>query len=132
MITYKIPDLISRLKAANKLEIKNLYIEYSSSEECCPCSIEICDILNVLNEECPNLLTFRLFYPNSLEITLLNPFTSLELISKPSKRRYIKAKNIRTLNRGMGFYILRTSQGIMSSNTASTLNLGGEILLKIA
>jgi ribosomal protein S8 len=129
MINNKIADLICRLNIANNLNKKFFRIQYGKGF---PHGFptDIYNILNILNKENPNLLTYKLIYPNTIEIHLINPFSSLELISKPSRRLYIQAKHIRTLNRGFGFYILRTCQGLMTSHTALQRNLGGEILIK--
>ena len=52
-------------------------------------------------------------------------------ISKPSKRIYQKASDIRAVKSGYGALILSTSQGIMSGREAKRSSLGGEALFKI-
>lgn len=56
----------------------------------------------------------------------------LKLISKPGKRVYISYKNIKDFNHGHKLYLLRTSKGIISSQTAIKYKIGGELLLKIS
>lgn len=56
---------------------------------------------------------------------------TLERISKPGKRVYIKANEIPKVRFGFGVAILSTSQGIMSGKEAVEKNLGGEFLIKV-
>jgi small subunit ribosomal protein S8 len=52
-------------------------------------------------------------------------------MSKPSRRSYIKSKNIKPVYSGTGVAILSTSKGIMSDRQAKKENVGGEILCTI-
>jgi small subunit ribosomal protein S8 len=55
----------------------------------------------------------------------------LKRISKPSKRMYLKAKDVQPVYNGMGIAILSTSKGIMADKTARVENVGGEILCTV-
>jgi small subunit ribosomal protein S8 len=55
----------------------------------------------------------------------------VKIISKPSRRMYIKAADIRTVRSGYGLAIISTSHGIMSSKDAWKQKLGGELLCEI-
>lgn len=55
----------------------------------------------------------------------------VERISKPSKRIYKRASEIRPVKNGYGALILSTSQGVMSGREAKQASLGGEALFKI-
>ncbi len=55
----------------------------------------------------------------------------LERVSKPSRRRYVKSKDIKPLYQGTGISILSTSKGIMTDKEARQTNVGGEILCNI-
>jgi small subunit ribosomal protein S8 len=52
-------------------------------------------------------------------------------VSKPSRRIYVKSKDIKPVLKGMGVSILSTSKGIMTDKTARRENFGGEILCNI-
>ncbi|MDO8589809.1 MAG: 30S ribosomal protein S8 [bacterium] len=52
-------------------------------------------------------------------------------ISKPSRRIYKKASEIRGVKSGYGALILSTSKGIMSGREAKRASLGGEALFQI-
>jgi small subunit ribosomal protein S8 len=55
----------------------------------------------------------------------------LERVSKPSRRVYLKSKDIKPILSGMGVSILSTSKGMMSDKSARKENIGGEILCNI-
>lgn len=52
-------------------------------------------------------------------------------ISKPSRRIYQKAKDIRPYKGGFGSYILSTPKGVLSDVDAKKLKVGGEVLFRI-
>lgn len=55
----------------------------------------------------------------------------VKLISKPSRRIYLKRKKLYLPKSGYGLLILSTSKGLMSSKEAKRNNLGGEIICEI-
>jgi len=55
----------------------------------------------------------------------------IKLISRPSRRMYIKASQIRPVRSGHGMSVISTPKGIMSSKESRKLNLGGEILFEV-
>ena len=58
-------------------------------------------------------------------------FQGVKIISKPSRRMYIKGSEIRPVRSGHGIAIISTSKGIMSSKDAWKQKLGGEILCEV-
>lgn len=52
-------------------------------------------------------------------------------ISKPSRRLYSKAKEIKRFRNGYGLSIFSTPKGIMADGDAKKANLGGEFLFNI-
>lgn len=60
----------------------------------------------------------------------------IQFISKPSKRIYIKNKEIKKwkknhLQKTNGFLVCSTSKGLMTDQEMSLLNTGGELLFRI-
>jgi len=55
----------------------------------------------------------------------------LERVSKPSRRVYLKSKDIKPVLSGMGVSIISTSKGMMTDKTARKENIGGEVLCNI-
>ena len=56
---------------------------------------------------------------------------SIQRVSKPSCRRYVKAGNIQDVRSGYGLTILSTNQGVLSGREARKQKVGGEILCEI-
>ena len=50
------------------------------------------------------------------------------VVSKPSRRSYMKFKNLKPYKNGMGLTILSTSIGVISYKKASEERVGGEVL----
>ncbi len=55
----------------------------------------------------------------------------IERFSKPSRRVYVKGRDIKPVLNGMGISILSTSKGIMTDKQAIKEKVGGEILCNI-
>lgn len=58
---------------------------------------------------------------------------SITRISKPSKREYVKIKNLKPVINGLGIAILSTNRGIMTDKQAknNALRVGGEIICTV-
>jgi small subunit ribosomal protein S8 len=52
-------------------------------------------------------------------------------VSKPGRRVYHKANDLRPVLNGMGITIISTSQGVVSDREARQKNIGGEILAEV-
>jgi small subunit ribosomal protein S8 len=61
----------------------------------------------------------------------LAPILGLKRISKPSRRTYLKNKEIKPVLNGMGTAIISTSKGLLTDKQAREINVGGEILCEI-
>ena len=57
--------------------------------------------------------------------------TEIQVVSKPGRRIYRKYKDLPLIRNGLGMVVVSTSKGVISSYTAKTMKLGGEILLKV-
>jgi small subunit ribosomal protein S8 len=55
----------------------------------------------------------------------------LRRVSKPGRRVYSKARDLRPVLDGLGISILSTSRGVVSDREARQRNLGGEILCEV-
>ncbi len=52
-------------------------------------------------------------------------------ISKPGRRIYSKAKDLKPILDGLGICIISTSRGVVSDREARQRNLGGEVLCEV-
>lgn len=57
--------------------------------------------------------------------------SSINRVSKPSRRMYSKSKELKPFRNGYGRVILSTPKGIMSEKDARNEQVGGEVLFKI-
>ena len=64
----------------------------------------------------------------SLKITDLNAIVSLERVSKPGLRKYVKHDELPRVINGLGIAIVSTSKGVMTDKEARTEGIGGEVL----
>jgi small subunit ribosomal protein S8 len=55
----------------------------------------------------------------------------VQRISKPGRRIYEKAKDIKKFKRGFGISVFSTPKGILADSDAKEQNLGGEVLFKL-
>ncbi|MGB5750968.1 MAG: 30S ribosomal protein S8 [Desulfobacterales bacterium] len=60
-----------------------------------------------------------------------NVIWKLERISKPSRRVYVRCKDIKPVYNGLGIAILSTSIGVMTDKKARQEKVGGEILCHV-
>ena len=60
-----------------------------------------------------------------------NVIFGLERVSKPSRRVYVKSKDLKPVLNGLGIVILSTSKGIMTDKEAKAEKAGGEILCNV-
>lgn len=73
-----------------------------------------------------------------LEITLAykptgdSKITEVKRISKPSRRMYMSAKNIRPVKNGFGHLFVSTPKGILTGQQAYKEHVGGELLFQIS
>ncbi len=56
---------------------------------------------------------------------------SVERISKPSRRIYIKSKDIKNVKNGYGLLVISTPKGVLSGDEARKELVGGEVLFKV-
>ena len=95
-------------------------------------------ILEILKKE-GYILDYEVFNNGSfdvIEITLkytgiIPVIREIQVLSKPGKRLYAGVDEIPVVRNGLGNVILSTPKGIMTGFEAKTLNVGGELLLKI-
>ena len=56
---------------------------------------------------------------------------SIRRVSKPGRRVYSSARQLRPILDGLGIQILSTSRGVVSDREARQRNLGGEVLCEV-
>ncbi|MDK2921242.1 MAG: small subunit ribosomal protein [Desulfonauticus sp.] len=124
-LTDPIADLLTRIRNAHLARHKEVSIPRSRLKE---------EILRILKEEGfikdyiaedRELKVFLKYYNGQPVIK------GLQKISKPSRRVYVKAKEIPIVRNGLGIAILSTPKGIMEGRQARKENVGGELICEV-
>lgn len=130
MMTDPIADLLTRLR--NTIQIEQPVVEL-------PASKLKAGILQVMKDEGyiwdwklvehkpAALLRVDLKYSPQGESVIRR----IERISRPGRRVYQKAKELKPVLQGLGIAVVSTSKGVMSDRQARARKLGGEVLCRI-
>ncbi len=130
MVTDPIGDFIIRLKNAGNTKKESVSVPFSKMK------LAIAELLSskgYLGEVTKKTKGNAKY----LNITLLytedgSPIISdVKRMSKPSRRLYEKAKDIKRFRRGFGVSVFSTPKGVMTDMDAKKNNLGGEFLFNI-
>jgi small subunit ribosomal protein S8 len=130
-MTDPISDLLSRIRNAHLAKHDRLDVPVSKLK------LEICKLLKeegfiknfrVIEGDAPTA-TLRVFLRYSAEgVPVIN---NLERISKPGRRVYKGADEIKPVRNGLGLGIVSTSQGLLTDVQARERRVGGELLCEI-
>jgi len=130
MVTDPISDLIIRLQNASRAHIPSVEVCYSKFAVNVAHALMKAGYLNSVSTK------GKLFSKN-LELGLVfvgdaEPrIHGVERVSKPSRRIYQKATDIRMYRSGFGNTFLSTPKGVLVDTEAKKQNVGGEVLFKI-
>ncbi|WKZ23821.1 MAG: 30S ribosomal protein S8 [Candidatus Dojkabacteria bacterium] len=61
----------------------------------------------------------------------LSAIQDIKLFSRPGRRWYVKAEEMRPVRSGTGIQIVSTPQGVMTTADAKKQNVGGELICEI-
>lgn len=132
MITDPIADMLTRIR--NGVRVERPHVEVSSSKvkrglaDVLKREGYIWDWSEVDHEESPvKQLRIELKYgPNGEKV-----IQEIKRISKPGRRVYSKAKDLKPVLGGMGITIISTSNGVLSDREARQKNAGGEVICEV-
>ncbi|GAB6907155.1 30S ribosomal subunit protein S8 [Desulfosarcina cetonica] len=125
-----IADMLTRIRNAGKAKHNSVDIPGSKIKT------EIAKVLKesgyirnykLISDNKQGLLRVYLKYTGAQKHTIIN----IERVSKPSRRNYIGAKEIRPVYNGLGIAIMSTSHGVMTDKAAREKNVGGEVLCTV-
>lgn len=125
-----IADMLTRIRNAGKAKFNSVDIPGSKLK------VELAKILKnegyirnykFINDEKQGILKVYLKYDQSQTSSIY----SLKRVSKPSRRAYVKGKDVKPVYNGLGIAILSTSRGMMTDRQARKENIGGEVLCTI-
>lgn len=83
-------------------------------------------LAEVENSKKNEVLTVALAYKSGKPV-----ISGVKRLSKPSRRLYVGARDVRPVKRGHGVMLLSTPKGIMTGKEAREAHVGGEVLFEI-
>ncbi len=125
-----IADMLTRVRNAGKAKFNSVNIPGSKMK------FELAKLLKdegyirnykFIKDNKQGVLRVYLKYNDKQEHSIL----SIDRVSKPSKRVYMKGKDIKPVYSGLGIAVLSTSKGIMTDKHAREKNIGGEIICNV-
>jgi small subunit ribosomal protein S8 len=130
MMTDPIADLLTRIRNAVRVERPYVDVPYSRIKA------SIVDALKregfvwdheTIDGDVFKVLRVTLKYGPAGEQIIQH----IERMSKPGRRIYIGASEMRDIRQGMGIAVLSTSRGVLSSREARKEGIGGELLCQL-
>lgn len=128
-MTDTIGDLIIRIKNASATGKKSVAVPFSKMKMAIAEVLKAKGYVGAVAQKTKNnasVLEIELLY-NGKEPAV----SGVQRVSKPSRRLYESAKNIRRFRRGYGMSVFSTPKGILADVDAKKENVGGEILFNI-
>lgn len=129
-ISDPIADMLTRIRNAGKAKFNSVDIPGSNMKT------ELAKVLKnegfiknykFIKDDKQGILRIYLKYGTDNRSVIYH----LERVSKPSRRVYLKSKDIKPFLNGTGVAVLSTSRGIMTDKRARNENVGGEVLCRI-
>jgi small subunit ribosomal protein S8 len=125
-----IADMLTRIRNAGKAKFNSVDIPGSKLKT---------EIAKVLKEE-GYIRNYKFIKDNKQGILRVylrydgdnaHAIYKLTRISKPSRRVYLQAREIKPIYNGLGVAVLSTSKGLMTDRRARKENVGGELLCTV-
>jgi small subunit ribosomal protein S8 len=129
-MTDPLADMLTRIRNAVKARFPKVDMPASNIK------IDVARILKesgyikdykIQEDNKQNILTIELQYTDDGKPVLYG----IDRISRPGRRVYVRARDVKPFLSGMGTAVLSTNCGVMTDRQARQKNLGGEILCKV-
>lgn len=130
MMTDPIADMLTRIR--NGTRVEKFYVDVPASKV----KRGVAEVLKregyiwkweEVEAEPTGLLRLYLKYgPNGEQV-----IRHIKRVSKPGRRVYSHAKDLRPILDGLGIRVVSTSRGVISDREARQRNIGGEVLCEI-
>ncbi|MDP6442357.1 MAG: 30S ribosomal protein S8 [Pirellulaceae bacterium] len=131
MMTDPIADMLTRIRNAVRIERSHVDMPISKVKRGVADALKregyIWDWSEFESEEPVKSLRIELKYgPNGERV-----IQHLQRISKPGRRTYSRAKDLKPILNGLGITIVSTSRGVLSDREARQRGVGGEVLCEV-
>jgi len=130
-VSDPIADMLTRVR--NAVQAQHLKVDIPSSKM----KVGITKILKdegfiknykIIDVNKLKVLRIYLKYPDNSESAIM----SLLRISKPGRRIYVQAKDLKPVLNNIGIRIISTPKGLLTNKSAQKLNVGGEVICEIS
>lgn len=129
-MTDPIADMLTRIRNAVRVERAHVEMPLSKVKRGLADVLKregyIWDWAEVQNESLTQLRIDLKYGPNGEQV-----IRSIRRVSKPGRRIYSKAKDLKPILNGLGISVISTSRGVVSDREARQRNLGGEVLCEV-
>lgn len=125
----KVSDFLTRIRNAYRAGHKTVEMRHSILTEKVASVMYregyLADVQTVGSEP-RRALAVKLKYADGASV-----ITGLKRVSRPSRRVYVRCRDIKPVMEGMGLSILSTPSGILSDREARQKQMGGEVICQI-
>jgi small subunit ribosomal protein S8 len=125
-----VADMLTRIRNAHMVDKKEVNIPASNLKSAIASVMQqegYIESFSVDGEAAAKTLTIKLKYYDNKPV-----IDSLQRISKPSLRVYVKSTEMPSIMNGLGIVIVSTPKGVMTGQNAAAENVGGEVLCSIS
>ena len=127
MMTDPIADMLTRIRNAVRVERTSVDIPMSKVKRGLKREGYIWDYSQIEKSENPILMRIDLKYgPNGERV-----IRDIRRVSRPGRRVYNRAVDLKPILGGLGISIISTSRGVISDREARQRKLGGEVLCEV-
>ena len=130
MMTDPIADMLTRIRNAVRIERPHVEMPCSKVKrglaEVLKREGYIWDFQEMEAEPFSHLRLELKYGPNGERV-----IRHIKRVSKPGRRVYSKAKELRPVLNGLGICVISTSRGVISDREARQRNVGGEVLCEV-
>ncbi|MBA5248375.1 SSU ribosomal protein S8p (S15Ae) [hydrothermal vent metagenome] len=125
-----VADMLTRIRNAQMVEKPEVNIPASSLKSAIASVMQqegYIESFSVTGEKAAKTLSVKLKYYDNKPV-----IDSLQRISKPSLRVYVKSTEMPSVMNGLGIVIVSTPKGVMTGQNAAAQNVGGEVLCSVS
>ena len=125
-----VADMLTRIRNAHMVDKKEVNIPASNLKSAIASVMQqegYIESFSVDGEAASKTLIIKLKYYDDKPV-----IDSLERISKPSLRVYVKSTEMPSIMNGLGIVIVSTPKGVMTGQNAAAQNIGGEVLCSVS
>ena len=130
MMTDPIADMLTRIRNAVRVERPHVQMPLSKVKKGLAEVLKregyIWDWEEVQAEPASQLRIYLKYGPNGEKV-----IRHIKRVSKPGRRVYSRATELRPILNGLGISIISTSRGVVSDREARQRKLGGEVLCEL-